>query len=154
MQKMSINFEILKWHNSKSLTFPVIPDWESDELVERVPWPELVERVPWPQIKKYLISLGACPYSNEDVLVIGFENEGVLQIRGVPDETGSRDGYVSIYFHVKASWNNVLSIYIKALEFDPELVLFDPQEGIFHNAETFQPLAIEQYEYQQNNCRT
>lgn len=37
----------------------------------------------------------------------------------------------------------------KALEFDSDLVLFDLGEGFFHNAESFQLLAIEQYEYQQ-----
>lgn len=134
---MSINFDIMKWRGPPLEAFPVA-------LADA---PQDFAAVPWLELRALLKEIGARENSDEDDLRLDFEDGGSLNIRGQRDPNGSGD-YVLLGLTVHAYWTHVLEIYRKALETDPALVLFDSQEGVFHNAATFEPLAVAQLEFQ------
>jgi hypothetical protein len=144
---MGTDFSLYSFRGAKSLTFPL--------TAERLPGE--FAPVPWPQLKNYLFSIGARENGSRDCLWLDFGDDGSLEISAYqypegtisrqPGEERAPDSYDSIGIDVHAYWTHVYTIFRKALEFESDLVLFDPQEAIFHNAESFQPLAIEQYEW-------
>ena len=137
---MSYNLDIMKLRNFTSITFPVALDNAPQEWAA----------VPWLELRAFLKERGARVDSDEHHLLLDFESCGSLEICGVRDPSGESEDFVLISFDVHTYWTHVLEIYKKALEFDSTLVLFDPQQETYHNASTFESLAIIHRESQMN----
>ncbi|MBN8459939.1 MAG: hypothetical protein J0M04_19090 [Verrucomicrobia bacterium] len=137
---MSYNLDIMKLRDFTSKTFPVALDDAPHGFVA----------VPWLKLRAFLKENGAREGFDEHHLLVDFENFGCLEICGVRDPSGESEDFVLIGFDVHTYWTHVLEIYKKALEFDPLLVLFDPQQETYHNASTFESLAIIHRESQMN----
>lgn len=134
---MSVDFDFLKWRNARKKRFPINYDRAPDETAP----------LPWEEIKSYLVGLGARENGGPDSLWLDLGEEGHLQIRGSRDKEDPAH-FVWIGINCRAYWTRVLEIYRHARSIEPDLVLFDPQEGVFHDPESFEPLAIAQRKFQ------
>ena len=110
--------------------------------------PSESEPLPWEAIKSCLVSLGAREERWPDSLLLDLAPDHSLQFHATRDKEHPEQ-YAWIEIRCQAPWNHVLDLYRHLREIDPDLVLFDPQKGFFHDPETFEPLTIAQRKYQE-----
>lgn len=128
---MTTDFDLLKWRGTHTMTFPVPYDLTPSEA----------EPIPWEAIKAFLLTLGAREQRWPDTLELHVTEDQTLQFEASRDKDHPEQySWISIRCH--ASWNHLLGIFQRAREIEPDLVLFDPKTGLFHNPESFEPLAI------------
>jgi hypothetical protein len=134
---MSVDFDILKWPGARDMTFPIAYDVA----------PQKTAPIEWEGIKSYLLDLGARESGDANSLRLNLSNEDLLEFRSSPSKEDP-DRHFGIYIVCRARWTHVLGIYRHARAIDPDLVLFDAQEGMFHDPQSFEALAIAQQEFQ------
>ena len=105
--------------------------------------------LPWREIKKCLVDLGTQESGGPNSLRLNLSKDGFLEIRSTP-ETDDPERHFLVYISCRAYWTHVLEIYRHARTIEPDLVLFDSQEGVFHDPATFEPLAIAQRNFQKS----
>jgi len=137
---MSIDFDLLKWRGAGTMQFPAHYDHAPSEI----------EPIPWEAIKAFLLTLGAKEQRWPDSLELHVTDDQTLEFEATRDKDHPEQySWISIRCH--ASGNHVLDIFRRAREIEPDLVLFDPKTGLFHDPESFEPLAIAQQKHQEGS---
>lgn len=86
---------------------------------------------PWQILKSYLRFKGAKPNAGPDDLFFDLKDKGHMYV------TGSED-YVAIDMH--ADWEALLDLFLWLREREPNVVLADSNEGVYHDPESFRNL--------------
>ena len=85
--------------------------------------------LPWPQFKTWLLDRGGKIRSHEDDSVeMEYLDRGSITFRG---------GRECIGLDIHAPWNEVLDAFLALKELTQNVVIFDPQTGMFHDETSF-----------------
>lgn len=127
---MSSDFDLLNWRGARTMRFPVAYDSAPREN----------EPLPWGEIKPLLLRLGAHQGRWPDCLSLEIAPGYSLQFEASRDrEHPEQYAWMEIQCH--APWTFVLDLFREARAIAPDLVLFHPQTGLFHDPDSFAPLA-------------